>query len=384
MSVAFNDEGAGVRLEMTSAEPLPAWMPRNWEADVAKKIVDLGSEVGCTIVGATNLGWRVATEVGQPSVTIISPDGKHRHHFAPGRKVRTKRIREDITKHADPEKLEALVNDVDRSVEEILYGKSDVEVEILRPVEPKPRAIPRHVVEVKKMLASAGKAGGYESEIALERLWSDGTTDYKCVKCDHTSEKRLSIRSHWRKHINAGEVEAGIERDVVKGVEVPNAASYAPRAARVEALAEVLAGLLAGGDCGPEDIAKLALTWVHEQSRKGTRLSAEAEELEPEDMLQRIRTLLLSHDPATAQRMAEVEELRTQQAGLQAEILRLQQGLAAQQQELTTAQQQLTTVQSERDRFEARAARAAGDLRAFRDLLASTVVDDEGDDHDQG
>src|SRR5205085_223223 len=82
--------------------------------------------------------------------------------------------------------------------------------------------VERHVVTSRPMLArySKGKAPGipgrsYPSHTTLERLWSDNTLDYICAyaKCDQgpdggpfQSENPLSVRGHWRYHVDRGQV----------------------------------------------------------------------------------------------------------------------------------------------------------------------------------
>jgi hypothetical protein len=168
--------------------------------------------------------------------------------------------------------------------------------------EPESSDSERHIVTQKPMMAKSSAGKAYESKVAIERHWSDGSVDYKCVDCDYTTPHRLSIRGHRGKagHTRRGGRDAGAEFPAT----VPLAVTYKPRQSRVEALAEELAALVSEGTVDPAEIARTALMWVHEQSRKGSPLSAEREPMTAEETLNRIR-LLLDSD-----KQAEVDQLQ--------------------------------------------------------------------------
>jgi len=149
----------------------------------------------------------------------------------------------------------------------------------------------RHIVSEKPMVAKGGEKRAYESYTAIERLWSDGTKDWKCPECDYTSSKsRGSVPAHWSKVHSSG--SGTRPHPTFFEADVPDARVYAPRQTRVEALAQTIGEMMKTGETDPEVIARTALTWVHENSKHATPLAAEREELTPEDTLNRIRTLL--------------------------------------------------------------------------------------------
>lgn len=340
------------------------------------------------ILAALSMGWSMVVAPGPSgSLKLTSHDGKVSHNFSIGRKFREERLRRSIFDHADPARIQLL--DITRDmpwevIESLLFRQGVGRITHLPPEpEPvaRPRDLPRHVVKVEPMLAAV-TGGAYESKIALERTWSDDTVDYKCVKCDFETENRLGPRAHWRKHINSGEARPGLgkegQKDAVRGIEVPLAASYMPRPYRLEALTEVINALMGEGILDPTELAKAALTWVHEQSNSGGPGAAESEPLDDSQILQRIRTLL---DRGESQRMAaEIETLRNEKALLTERVETLQVEVA---QARETLQAELTAVQNERDRWQDRYLAARGDLRTLRELMAG-LGDDDDKEADRG
>lgn len=288
-------------------------------------------EIQNLVAMAVTLGWRLII-TSNAGLTLVSQNDAKRIHLSSKRKSGpVKRLVRDIIKFGDPVRVNLVTDLSALPISDEEYGTlvanvlsdlgDDMDVSWQTPadepeeapvtrrrakaaeraaaieqaaekkVTPKPE---RTVVSEKPMLARAHEGRAYESKIAIERTWSDGTIDYKCSMCDYSGE-RLSVRGHWQKHVRAGEVEGGQKRGPEFQADVPNAVSYAPRMNRVEALAEFLKEYLETNEydvIDPQDVAKAALTWVHEQSRKGTELAAEREELTPEDTLNRIRVLL--------------------------------------------------------------------------------------------
>lgn len=279
-----------------------------------------------TVMVAVAMGWKLHVNTNN-SCTIIAPNDRKKHHFAGNSRatIPLNRIRRDIFRYADPALLAIadqvidgkLPPEVAAMVEKVAYPRNEEQPEE-EPV-PTPNDMPQHrpepsesedkaepyVVSEQPMLAKAGTNRGYESAATVERHWSDGTTDYKCVDCDYSSKDRLSVRSHRNKH---GKKQGpSTHRGQTFVADVPNAAHYRPRQTRIDALAEVIEGLMADGGKDPGEIAKTALTWVHEQSRQGTSLAAEREELGPEDTLNRIRSLL--DDGTFARQRSRIEAL---------------------------------------------------------------------------
>lgn len=282
---------------------------------------------------AVILGWKCHLTTNK-SVTIIAPppnESKKYHFGLSGRNGNNlNRVKRDVIRFADPERLMLAAvageagDETGRAaaglLAEIATRDGGADVIDQRP-EPKPKPRPaekqpveepassesepdeKHLLFEKPMLAKASDGEGYESQVALERHWSDGSIDYKCVDCDYSSPNRLSIRSHRTKRDH----QKREAREPRFKTDVPDAATYAPRQTRVEALAALLAEMQ-GED--PEAIARAALTWVHEQSRRGTGLAEEREPMTAEETLERIKALVDSSGERLAekQKMAEMEE----------------------------------------------------------------------------
>lgn len=363
----------------TKDADIPDWVPENWVEEIARRIDLLSSEDRETISGAIALGWGLTIPLGENEngITLVSADEKERVFVTPGRRLRKDRTRRLLVRHATDAGLEAMrASDGDIYTVFELNPLHPINVNLIRPAEPKPkpvrkeapvtqRKLKKHIVSTRPMLAKSRKDRGYESKIAIERTWSDGSTDYKCAACEYTNDNRLGIRGHWQKHVRKGEVEAvgaPKTRDTFLA-EVPNAAVYKPRQTRVDALAAMLADLLANGEIDPDALALAALTWVHEQTKHGTTHAAEIEDMSDSDILQRIRMLLYP------EQNKEIELL-------QAEVLALREELNAQHVEFDSMRAELGAAISDRDTYKERAARAISDLRGLRDLVSSIKDED--------
>lgn len=271
-------------------------------------------------------GWTARVTSGS-SVSIVSPDGRKKYHFSGNRRdtISHERIKKDIIRLADPQRAAVAQTIAARGAEQSLDLMKDMpslvtgtaEVVDDRPPskEQKVKA-ERTIISTTPMLAKAGsKDTAYESETTLVRRWSDGTTDYVCVEGDFEATSRLSVSRHFANAHSRGKGRA--PQPPTFKAEVQSAV-YAPRQTRVEALAAHLHALWGTEGLTLEEVAKAALTWVHEQSREGTEHAAERESLTPEDMLNRIRTLL---DDGTAGRhQNELLELQQQVTYLTAQV----------------------------------------------------------------
>lgn len=289
-------------------------IPTNLKKDVRELI-----EVGVT------LGWKMHLGSAN-SVTLVSHDERKKMHFSSSGRasIGMNRLRRDVVKYADPKQLEyghaalaAKDPDLGRlmfaamptvSKETVVDHRPEIEAEEQRQraqreeirqaqrdrqkryeeaqsSESEPE---RTIVSQKPMVAKDSTGRGYDSKVSIERHWSDGTVDYKCVDCDYTSVNRLAIRGH---RSGSKHNPRGRDRNTHK-IDVPLAATYAPRQTRIEALAEVIQGLVSEGTVDPAEIARQALTWVHEQTRHGTSEAAEREPMTAEETLNRVRLLL--------------------------------------------------------------------------------------------
>lgn len=338
-------------------------IPEHYKADV-KELIHVAAVVG----------WKVHV-TGSASVTIIAPEERKKYHFGHRSSTPLNRIRRDIVRFGDPAKvmmMSTLSAVPGGSVEE----KALLSVlPLLNPSEPaqddRPKAEPVHtvnaeptdmveagvhVVSEKPMLAKGGEGHGYDSPTTIERRWSDGTRDYKCVSCDYTSPNRGSVPAHH------GKSHPLTVKPPTYKADVPDATVYAPRRNRIEALAEVLSDRLASGELPTaEELARLSLMWVHEQTRRGTALSAEAEPMSAEVTLDRIRLLL--DDGSTFR-------LREQMAALEERVI-AQTARIEQAEELAMEMEQ-RALTSER-----KAEQARQTLKAFTDLATELAAGEQ-------
>lgn len=64
----------------------------------------------------------------------------------------------------------------------------------------------KEIVSTGPMVCTKDAHGAtYESNIATQREWSDGSVDYVCSKCDYTHVNRRSMASHWKWHVREDE-----------------------------------------------------------------------------------------------------------------------------------------------------------------------------------
>lgn len=204
-----------------------------------------------------------------------------------------------------------------------------------------PGALPeqpeRTVVSEQPMIAHRGQKKGYVSETTNVRRWSDGTEDFTCRYCGQAFEQRLSVRGHWQKHVRAGEVEPYDASKVTRVATPPHEPTWTrqggPRLARIKALAEFIKHLDME-KIEPEELAHLVLSWVAEQSNTGSGLAGEREPLTPEQIIERIRSLIDQGEYLTqraeidAQR-ARIDELEARATAAESEAQRARETLQA-------------------------------------------------------
>jgi hypothetical protein len=335
--------------------------------------VHLKKDVRDLIEVAVMLGWKMHLGAAN-AVTIVSHDERKKLHFSASGRASTgmNRLRREVVKYADPKQIEfgyaahaAKDPDLGRLMfsamptinrDTVVDHRAEIEAEaeveerrreqreeIRRARKERERRaqgrsesepIPayangskdqeakrdRTIVSEQPMTAKASEGRGYESKVAVERHWSDGSVDYKCVDCDYHSDNRLSIRAH---RSGAKHSARGRDRASTK-VEVPLAATYKPRENRIKGLAEWLKEAIEGG-ASPEEIARHALTWMHEQTRHGTGEAAEREPMTAEETLARIRLLL---DDGSQQKIVEltqqIDDLNTERTKLNERVEELE------------------------------------------------------------
>lgn len=328
---------------------MPMYDKDAYNPDLIPKIYK--KEVRDLIGMAVMIGWKMHVTSAQ-GITIIAPGDpspKKFHFGINGRATHSlTRLHKDITKYGDPRLLalgmETKNGNVPVEVAMNMFpmpGKEGT-VEFHRP-EDEPVEEPKqaHVVSEKPMLAKASAGRAYDSSIAVERKWSDGSKDYKCVQCEYTSPHRLSVRGHYQIHAKQ---TGKSERGPVYKAEVPEAVTYAPNKNRVAALAAYLLerlgeGLGIDGDDDVMDVARMTLTWVHSQSKSGTPLAAEREELDDSDVLNRIRALL---DQGTYLKLQEqVRDMEERLAVMSTKVEQAEQFAMEQQKRADSARENL-------------------------------------------
>jgi hypothetical protein len=366
-------------------------MPMIQPDDFTKDVIPNGyrEEVKEVIVVAAALGWKVH-KTGSESLTIISPRPENhpkKYHFSQNRRGTNdlKRIRRDLIRFGDPEKVMIadaahLTRDPELrnmlvkalpmvGVTEGIVVDDTPEAEEKRTPKPKPEPSKQRAVTIVSqapMVAKANENRGYDSHTTIERKWSDGTTDYACIEkgCDYTSPNRASVPAHWAKaHHDGGRGR----RNPVYVADTSGATKYAPRQTRIDALAQALADAMAAGATDPQTIAREALMWVHEQSKKGTEHAAENEPMDAEAMLDRIRLLL---DNGTHLQMRQRVETLEQQMHDREETS------TEMRKRLEHAAEQVDAERQLREAAEASAKEAWDNLNALRALLADLPVKD--------
>lgn len=160
----------------------PDVVPRVFKKDVAQLIAQ-----------AVSLGWTFMVKADNTATLIAPPPNQHQdiHLSARRNSGPLRRLGAKIMKYADPELLEKVtVPDKVESVEPPAVEPAEVG---------EPVVINRTYSEGPMMSMGAGNET-YESEIATERHWSDGTVTYHCVRCDFQGKAPKSMASHWKKH----------------------------------------------------------------------------------------------------------------------------------------------------------------------------------------
>lgn len=323
---------------------------------------------------AVSLGWKVITSSRQV-VTLRSYDDvkSTRIGVSNSKNLDLNRMRRGIMKHADPQYLDAAREALKHGTaktplgkvplsavvpKEVVEGLEHMKEELEEAQKDEPEApsvkpddhvrADAHIISEKPMIAKSSDGEGYESPTTIERRWSDGSRDYKCVDCDFTSPDRLAPSRHY-----SGAHARGQGRKQAPPrfkVDVPDAVTYNPNAKRVIALATVIEQMMKDGVTDPKVIAERALTWVHEQH--GTHVE-DPEPLDDSAILARIRSLLDDGSMRDTQRRIEALE-----------------------EQVIESQRQVETAIEQADVWKARAQRARDTLRAFTELAAEASVEE--------
>lgn len=279
---------------------------------------------------AQDYGW-TARRIASGAVRLTAPDGTTLsvpHTTKLHRNVQS--MRRKVVKHADPMKLAAISGVVNGApgAEVTLGGErgrvtesGDIVFERVVESRSEPEPVLRSVVDERPYLSHRknGPKGGtrYPSPFVVERVWSDGSIDYRCRFCDFSSDRVKSVSTHAAR-AHRGEYDRDSEREYVFDPDYTEPVEgkrprYTPSerllSALTDALAEVLAGLTADDVPGTGrlregmalvnrvDLATVAraaaegaLRWMHD--RPDLPDPVEREPLTDEQIVARIRTLV--------------------------------------------------------------------------------------------
>lgn len=188
------------------------------------------------------------------------------------------------------------------------------------------------LVEQRPWLArkQPGRNGGvmYESEAVVERLWSDGTTDYACsTGCGYVAESARSVATHYGKaHTAKGETPPASQdgpHHVAPDYTEPLTSRYTPTDRMVATLMGVLNDIL-NETADMRETAIRLLTWIHERPDLEPREERERQPLTDTDILNRIRVLVGQPDLSN-----QIDALKAANDELAAEVTRLKEERAA-------------------------------------------------------
>lgn len=277
------------------------------------------------ITYAVHLGWTLT--IRRQVCHLNSPVGDQ--HFAIG--VRSKNedwnsIRRKAEKYGNP-LVPPSVMDTEKDVEKYAVSVVNNEHARARQAEQeKNTPITKTLIKEGPMISKGGTLGGYTSNIATQREWSDDTVDYVCTRCGFVTSTPRGAGSHWGKHVREDERNRGGH----KGVEIPvERPSYQPTEERLNSLAEAMMDLLKQGvewgdpDEAARQLAFAALLWDHE--RRGKSEPGLREPLSDTDILNKIRALVdnglyESQELAMTEAQARAEKAEQRAAAAEAQV----------------------------------------------------------------
>lgn len=192
----------------------------------------------------------------------------------------------------------------------------------------------------------------YESSAVLEVVQDGRVIGYRCAvtECDYESDQPHSVAAHYRrKRDDAHEHHRPREPIVGKNPDppAPKTGEYTPSTRLVRLLAHALQEVMDGSDFTADTLAEAALRWAHTRPDL-ERVEREPRELTAEEIVERIRSLVLSD---------EVPVLRGQVESLSEKVQTLASDGEA--------------VQAQANEWQARAEKAESDLATLIDLVSS-------------
>lgn len=165
-------------------------------------------DVAVLIAQAVGVGWTFLVKADS-TATLIAPEPNKQQtiHLSSRRNSGPlRRLGAKVMKYADPNMLEAITT----PEVEVLIGGPELTSEQLEKLEPavewtEPDAEERVLLRSGPMISRTGKVGNdteYESDIAIQHEFSDGTIEYECVRCQFKGKVPKSMASHWKKHVH--------------------------------------------------------------------------------------------------------------------------------------------------------------------------------------
>lgn len=178
-----------------------------------------------------------------------------------------------------------------------------------------------------RVSSDGNRANLYPSKAVIERVWSDGSTDYMCAYCmtDFVSDKPRSVSNHYGRHTEKGETTGGVldptQFDVkVDGYRTVRVAHLAKEIeAALDSIVDDQFDTTVEGNGG---LARFLATHIitDRLARGKEKVEEEPEAATPEEIVARMRALLLRDEHKQVQvAEAQAENLRKQIAEVEAE-----------------------------------------------------------------
>lgn len=301
----------------------------------ARTLRRLPKDLRPIVKNAGNMGW-TGRPLGNGGVLLRSPDGTHQVSvpITIGDSHTVANVAREVLKHT-PRELQ--LDYAERVADELDAGRRTAAEEIVSMItaaednafgakmgnliatEAKP-----YVKSEKPFLSRQATKGGvaelYESPVIVERTWSDGHVDYKCARCDYTSERHMSIIGHQRAHRSQRPY-----RNEIVAFE-PNAQPrYRTGIARLaNELTKALSQVTRPDDWwkDPAPYARKIAEAIYAERSENQRAEVDDEPLDDGEVLDRIKRMLLRNEAVDRER--DMAPLRQQIEALSSEVVALQ------------------------------------------------------------
>lgn len=301
-------------------------MPTLTDVISAKDLRRFSKEMKAVIETAVSLGW-TGRFVSSGALVLHSPTSEDRVHIPTGKsgdRNTHRTLMRRVLAAASAEQIEHLTEVIDATgatdddralgfrTEQTAFG--EVTTLITPPEEPSAPTI----VSRSPFLARGGSglrdgvAELYASRAITERKWSDGTVDYECAYegCSYNHSSARSVAGHHSSH-RAG--VGALPKEIV-AVEVDAEPIYDTAIRRLSNEIETALALLAQRPDDDASLARsLATMMVARRRDRAEPQPHETESLTPEQVLDKVRSLLMAQEITNQRNLAErVEELRAE------------------------------------------------------------------------